>query len=158
LQSQQEITKIASLGMNKEQIITVLIGLVVGALLVAGYFAAKNFLPALKPKPPTIIVTQPSPRQSEATAGQTLPLTLINLIDKSSTKSADLVISGQTATGAAIFVFGNTDEKIASADAQGNFSGNLKLEDGENEITVTAFLDGKNSLTIRKNVTLEINP
>lgn len=143
--------------MDKEQIITVIIGLVVGALIVAGYFAAKNFLPALKPKPSTVIVTQPPIPQTPQNP-QTLPLTLINLTDKSSTKSSEIIISGQTATAAAVFFFSNIDEKIASANAQGNFSGSLKLEDGENEINITAFLNGKSSQTIRKNVTLEISP
>lgn len=142
--------------MSKEQIITVLIGLSVGAISVAGYFAAKNFLPALKPAPP-VIITRPAP-PSNASASATLPLTLTDLADHTSTKEAQLTISGQTAAGAAVFILGNTDEKIASADGQGNFNSSLKLEDGENEISVTSFSNGKNSLTIHRNITLEINP
>lgn len=141
--------------MNKEQIITVVIGLAVGALAVAGYLAAKNFLPALKP--PAAAVTTQAPQTLPKALATTLPLTL-NLADHSSTKAAQLEILGQTAPGAAVFVLANADEKIASADGQGNFTSSLKLEDGENELSVTALSQGSNPVTVHRNITLEINP
>lgn len=143
--------------MNKEQIITMLVGLITGAMIVAGYFVIKNLLSP--PPPPEPQITSTAPPIETLPVSSAPPSLVLNpdIIDRSSTKEAHLKISGQTSTGASVFIFSNIDEKIASADALGNFAEKIKLEDGENEITVTAFLNGQYSQTIRKNVTLEIN-
>lgn len=142
--------------MNKEQVITVLIGLLVGALAVSGYFAAKNFLPKFI-KPPIAPVVSKKAEETKPPSPMEIELTIEGLVDHSSTASATINITGQTAPGASILLFGNAQEQIASADASGKFATTLKLEDGENEISLTAFLARKNSAVIRRNVTLEIS-
>ncbi len=139
--------------MNKEKIITIVIGLTVGVVVTGGYFALTNFLPKLQKKTDKIIV-QPAPKPMPV---NNLEIFLDSPQDKSSTSSSTILISGKTAPAATLVMFSNADEKIASADANGNFLGNLKLETGENEISVTAFLNKINSAVIHRNVTLEIS-
>ena len=143
--------------MNKEKIITVAIGLGVGILVTGGYFAFINFFP----KRTQTIIVQPSPK-SEKTAtisgAQNLTLTLDLPEDQTSTSSSPIAVSGKTVPIAKVVFFSNADEKIASADATGNFTMTLKLEEGENEISVTAFFDKTISAVIHRNVNLEVIP
>ncbi len=145
--------------MNKEKIITIVIGLTVGAIVTGGYFALTNFLPRLQKKDDKIIV-QPKPKNTESPIlGNTnLNLALTSPNDRSSTRSATLLVSGTTAPAATVVIFGNAEEKIASGDATGNFSATLKLEPGENDLSVTAFANKINSQVIHRTVMLEINP
>ena len=145
--------------MNKEQVITVLIGLLVGTLAVCVYFGAKNFLPKMaKPVSPAIVTKPPPVIEPPPVKPPVFEFTLNDLTDHSSTTSSQLNIRGKTIPGASVLIYGNADEKIASADASGNFGSILKLEDGENELSVTAFANGKNSEVIHRNITLEVNP
>lgn len=138
--------------MDKEKIITIVLGLTVGALAAGGYFAAAKILPNLKKTPEKIIV-QPSPVPAP-TKNET-SLVLDQPKDNSSVTDSPITISGKTAPGINLIIFGNAEEKIASADATGSFSAQLKLEDGENQISVTT-LESK-PVTIKKTVTLEIS-
>lgn len=138
--------------MDKEKIITIVLGLAVGVLAAGGYFAAVKILPGLKKTPEKIIV-QPTPAPAP-TKNETF-LTLDQPKDNSSVTDSPITISGKTAPGINLIIFGNAEEKIASADATGSFSAQLKLEDGENQISVTT-LESK-PVTIKKTVTLEIS-
>jgi len=147
---------------NKEKIITISIGLAVGIVVAVGYFAIIHFLPLFKKTGDQIVVhpktTNTATSSPTVAAAQSIQLSLDQPADHSSTSGADIAISGQTVPGASIIIFSNSDEKIASTDAKGNFSGDIKLEEGENEISVTSFLDQENSAIVHRNVTLEINP
>ena len=145
--------------MNKEKIITVAIGLSAGILVTGGYFAVTTFLPQIN-KPAEKIIIQPATTSTpapEVSGATSFQLTVDSPGDKSSTSSATTLVSGKTAPGATLVIFANSDEKIASADATGNFSASVKLEEGENEISVTAFANKINSAVVHRNVTLEIS-
>ena len=137
--------------MNKEKIITIVVGLLVGILAAGGYFAAVKILPNLK-KPPEKIIVQPTP--TKLVKNET-SLILDQPKDNSSVTDSPITISGKTLPGINLIIFGNAEEKIASADATGSFSAQLKLEDGENQISVTT-LESKPA-TVKKTVTLEIS-
>lgn len=137
--------------MNKEKIITIVVGLLVGILAAGGYFAVSKALPNLK-KPAEKIIVQPAP--IIPTKNET-SLILNEPKDNSSTTDSPITISGRTLPGINLIIFSNAEEKIASADATGSFSARLKLEDGENQISVTT-LENK-PVTIKKTVTLEIS-
>lgn len=145
--------------MNKEKIITIVIGLTVGVVVTGGYFAITNFLPRLQKKEDKIIV-QPAPKNTDTVVlGNTsLKLAVTTPTDQSATQSATILVSGTTAPAATVVIFGNADEKIASADALGNFSTNLKLESGENQLSITAFANKITSQVIHRIVMLEISP
>lgn len=65
---------------------------------------------------------------------QGLSLTLSAPTDGSTTKSASVTVRGKTLPGADVFV----NENEMKADAQGNFSSTITLDEGENVIYVTA--------------------
>lgn len=141
--------------MNKEKIITIVIGLGVGILAAAIYFFASSTLSAkLQGEKKTTFTPSTSiPPVGGQASNQ---LTVDKPEDHSSTTISPVTVTGSTVAGAKIILFGNADEKIASADAQGKFSVDIKLEDGENEISVTALDSLENVLVVKRNVTLEI--
>jgi len=140
--------------MDKEKIITIVLGLEIGVLATGGYLLATNYLPKPAKVQPQNPVVAPAP---EVSGIENIQLSLETPEDKSSTTSATILVSGNAVAKAAIIIFANADEKIASADADGKFSEKIKLEEGENEISVTAFLNKIASQTIHRNVTLEIS-
>lgn len=145
--------------MDKEKLITVGIGLAVGILAASAYFFATKYLPNIQ-RPENKVTFNPTPTQNQirqpADKTENLNTLNISLDNYTSTTEAILTISGATTPGAKLVLFGPADEKIASADASGKFSVNLKLEDGENEISVTSFDNLGNTISIRRNITLEI--
>lgn len=139
--------------MDKEKLITIGIGLLVGISAATVYFLVTRYLPALRPQDKvTFSATSPQP-----SANNQLTLTLDKPDDHTSTTESPIVISGQTKAGAKLILFANAEEKVASADGQGRFSTNLKLEEGENEISVTAIDNRGNMVVIKRNLTLEIS-
>lgn len=144
--------------LNKEKIITIAVGLLVGILSTGGYFIVKKVWPG---QPPAIVIqpqNQNIPnREASVSAATSLVLTLDQPNDRISTPEALIAVSGKTAPAATVLVFANADEKIASADATGNFQTKIKLEDGENEISVTAVANGVEPVVARRSVTLEVS-
>lgn len=142
--------------MDREKIITIVIGLAVGIGLAASYFAAMKFLPQLSQKRADIIVP-PAPQKAAQTAGAaTFDLTISQPDDYSFVTEPSLTIVGKTLPQLALVIFANAEEKIATSDAAGNFSTSIKLEEGENEISVTAFDEKNNPVTLKRRVTLEV--
>lgn len=138
--------------MDKEKILTIGIGLLVGISAAAVYFAVTKYLPSLRSQDKVAFTTtSPLPPSSNQ-----LTITLDQPNDHVATTNNQIAISGQTKPGAKVVFFGNAEEKVASADGQGQFSTNLQLEEGENEISITAIDDQKNMVVTRRNVTLEI--
>ena len=141
--------------MNKEKVITIVVGLLVGILAAGSYFAIVKILPGLKNRGDKIVI-QPEIKTPVASTSAAISLTLEQPADNSSVTDSPIIVSGKTSPGIQIIIFGNAEEKIASASATGTFSAQLKLEDGENQISVTV-LDDK-PVTLKRAVTLEISP
>lgn len=135
--------------MLKEKLVTVAIGLVVGAILAGLFFFGPKLVNTKKenktPKAP-IITPKPKPTVFEVTAPE----------DNSSTTKSEIKVSGLANPNAKIVIFTNADQQQASAAASGKFEITIKLEEGENEIAVTNLTEPIQ--TIIKNVTLEITP
>lgn len=135
--------------MDKEKIITIIIGLVVGIVIAGGYFAAIKFLPKFSQNNQKVTFTPPQ----TPTASPSATLTVSQPENQISVNQSPTTVSGKTTPGTRIIIFANVDEKIASADASGNFSADIKLEDGENEISINSLNE-----TIKRIITLEIKP
>lgn len=146
--------------MDKEKIITIALGLVVGIVLAGGYFFGSKFLPKLTPaKKPTSPVanskTQPSVSKKDQPP-KDITLEVQTPQDNSSVTENKIKVIGSFLPNSTIFLYSNADEKIASANARGQFSFDTTLEDGENEITVST-LSQDQLISVKRNVTLEIN-
>lgn len=142
--------------MDKEKLITVGIGLAVGILAASAYFFATKYLPNIQGLQNKVTFT-PNTTQDQRPKTKDQYTLSISLEDFTSTTEATLTITGTATPGARLVLFGPADEKIASADATGKFSADLKLEDGENEISVTSSDSQGNVLTVKKSITLEIS-
>jgi len=142
---------------DKEKTITIIIGLTAGLVLAGVYFGATKIIPNLR-KPVETAIIQPASPKAEDTKGASITgVDISDPVDNSSITVSPVTVSGTTTPNATLLIFGNAEEKIASSDAKGNFSATLKLEEGENEISVTN-LDPNNSSVAKRHVTLEINP
>lgn len=149
--------------MDKEKLITIVIGLGVGITIASLYFAAVKFLPNLHFNLPKFVFNSTSTPQEKSTTTIPSPqttgekFTVTEPDDETTTKDTPLTVAGKSLPGTKVLVYANADEKIASADAQGKFSASIKLEEGENAISVTSLADPNNLITIKRNVILEIN-
>lgn len=144
--------------LSKEKIITIAIGLLVGVLSTGGYFLVKKMWPG----PTPAIVIQPQSqdtinKEASVSGAVSQLLDIEEPNDRISTLEATLTVKGKTVPSSTIVIFANADEKIASADAVGNFQSKIKLEEGENEISVTAVANGVEPVIARRSVTLEVN-
>lgn len=139
--------------MLREKIVTIIIGLVVGAMLAGAYFFGPTLVTQTKqdtkrtptPKAQASKTPTPSPKKT---------LTITSPEDNSSTTNVDLKVSGSGTPNAKIIVFTNADQKQVTASATGKYETTIKLEEGENEVTVTDLTSPIQTLT--RNVTLEI--
>ena len=126
--------------MNKEQIITIILGLLVGALITGGYFAGSKLWPKFANKQPEVISLVPKAKSKAVeNKNQTSGLLIESPKDYDSTTNDTITINGKTAPGNLVVVYSPADEKIASASSNGTFSINIKLEDGDNEIAITSI-------------------
>ncbi|KKU91855.1 MAG: hypothetical protein UY21_C0009G0046 [Microgenomates group bacterium GW2011_GWA1_48_10] len=144
--------------MDREKIITVIIGLIIGALLAGGYFLGPKLLPRPAEKQSPVSENTLSQNQTASPpALRAKDLTLSFPDDNSSTTNTTVTVSGKSPTPNPVIIYANADEKIATPDAEGNFAADIKLEDGENEITVSTFDQNDKIVTIKRNVTLEVS-
>lgn len=138
--------------MFREKLVTIIIGLVVGALLAGLFFfgpklvSKESLQPTASPAPSIKDSITPTPKK--------VSLKLTSPENNSSTLSSKLKLKGTAAPNAKLVIFANADEKTASAGANGKFDIEVKLEEGENEISVTDLTEPIQTVT--RNVTLEI--
>lgn len=141
--------------MDKEKFITIGIGLLVGICAAIIYFLAVRYLPAKFQGEKKTTFTPSTSLQSPVSSNQ---FTIDKPDDRIATTSSQVTFSGTANPGSRLVFLANNDEKIASVGALGKFSVDIKLEDGENEISVTAIDENKNMVVIKRNITLEITP
>lgn len=142
--------------MDRDKIITIVIGLFVGAVLAGLYFFGAKLLPKSLPEAPIIHPGQKVSPSPQPPAPLATSLTISQPEDNSSTTNNSVAVSGKALANTPVIIYANADEKIATSDGSGSFTAQIKLEPGENEITVTQIdVQGK-IITAKRNVTLEI--
>lgn len=143
--------------MLREKIVTIVIGLVVGALLAGLFFFGPRLVSkdqdtkspvSLTPVPTKLGSLSPEPSLQAS-------LKIDSPEDNSSTTDSQIKISGTTSPNGKIIIFSNTDEKMATAGAEGKFESTVKLEEGENELIIVN--PANPSAKIVRNITLEIS-
>ena len=121
--------------------------LIILVVLVLGGFLFYKFNP-LAPHP-DIIVWNKNPVTLEPIS---FNLDVTNPDDQSLLFNSRLLISGQTASNATVIINGDGNISEVDADKNGNFSQDLTLDEGLNQITVTAFNDEGNQKSITRQV------
>lgn len=118
-----------------------LIGALVLVALGIGGFAyyRSTTNPAIAPSY-TVPSAQPSPNQPSSATQPTSPvpneiaLTITSPVNGAQVSTPTITVSGKTAPNADVSV----NDKDLTADAQGNFSTTITLEDGDNNLSITA--------------------
>lgn len=92
---------------------------------------------------------QPSPVANMASP-KPLTLTLDSPKDEELSVNDEILVKGKTLPNTTVVMFNEADEATVDSDANGNFETTIKLADGINSLTVTAFAeDGQEkSLTV----------
>lgn len=142
--------------MDKEKAITVVIGLLVGAGLASAYFLSAKFFPPNN-RSKQEIITPPKKEDQVLSSISQIGFSLDSPVEGAATSEAIIKVSGKASQGSPVIVFANTDEKMASADGQGNFQADIKLEEGANAISVSTFSENSKIMTIKRNVILEVS-
>lgn len=141
--------------MDKEKVVTILIGLVVGAGLASAYFLSSKFLPKGIGLPKQEIITTQKPPQPQ---NSSKAFTIDQPDDNISTTGNSVTVAGKAPTGQMLVIFANADEKVASVSADGVYNANIKLEEGVNEISVTTIDPSGKPTTLKREIIMEITP
>lgn len=95
-----------------------------------------KFFPKPSPKPEEVTKEEerltPSPSPS-------LFFTLEAPQDETVFSESEILVSGKTNPGTLVAIVSPTDEAVVEADAEGKFEEELLLEEGANEVSVTAY-------------------
>lgn len=126
--------------MKKERIVLSFIAVLLG-LLVAG--VAFYFYQSTKAIPPsTIDKISIKPTKTPVRAATKTPgyfLTLDEPKDELVVSKKIIKVSGKTAKGTIIVISTNSNDEVIEPTATGNFSTTMNIEDGQNQIMVTAI-------------------
>lgn len=145
--------------MDREKVVTIVLGLIVGVTLAVLYFFGGKYIPGLFSKAPQKPVATSTQKKSPPPPPvQNNSLTISSPDDHSSTTSKTVKFTGTFIPAATIILFGPADQAIATADGAGKFSSTVTLESGENEITLSSFDQNNKLVSVKRNITLEVSP
>ncbi|MGB9706837.1 MAG: Ig-like domain-containing protein [Microgenomates group bacterium] len=135
--------------MRKEVLIAIIIGFTLGLIITFGVWQANKALKETAPKkeaPPQITEEQlPTPTPQ--------PLLVITSPEDNSISNKEKIdVSGKTFPQATVVIIYEEGEKIVEADGGGNFSAEINLVGGANEITISAFDKDGNEMSKTLNV------
>lgn len=125
---------------DKDVILAIVIGVLVGG--VTAFFVF--FLPKFLPKSPSQTENAETVREEEEEEEASSPvsssfLTLENPQNEAIFSEDEITVSGKTTPKALVVIISPTDEETIEADDKGGFEAKIALEEGANEISVTAY-------------------
>ena len=126
--------------MKKEILIAIIIGFVLGLVITFGIWTANKSLKEGTTSNQQTGVTEngnitPAPTQAE----EKLPLTIISPENNALLNQEKLEIVGKTSPKVVVAISYEEGEKIIEADEEGNFTLEITLVGGSNEINISAF-------------------
>lgn len=120
--------------MRKEVLIAIIIGFGLGLVITFGIWTANKALresvPEVAPTPEVTPIPSPTP---------SFFLILTSPEDNSISAEETIEVSGSTVPGAIVVILYQEGEKILEADEEGEFSTEITLAGGANEIRVSAY-------------------
>lgn len=142
---------INSLKMKKEKLILYLVAVFFG-LMVAGvafyFFQNPKASTDAKDKGKTISLTSPSP-----TTSPSVFLEVTKPKDEEVVDSKTQVVSGKTKNNAVVVIITDSDQTIITPSANGEFSTEIEIGNGENILEITAISPNGESITDKKTIT-----
>ncbi len=135
--------------MSKEKVVLSFIAVVVGILVtgVAFYlYQATKTIPASKIKTIKIFSPSPTPKPS-------IFLTIKTPEDEKVVSKKVVTVSGTTAKDATVVVLSPIDEDVIKPTSSGDFSTTINIDNGQNNIEITAISANGEETKITKTVT-----
>lgn len=131
--------------MNKDALLATLIGFTIG-LLITGILLVSpkllKFLPKISLNVPKFTSSEPKPT-STPEAPKEFFVSIDSPIPDSIESNKEVLVSGSTFSGATVIIQGNTNDAAGLANADGKYAGKISLDEGQNDLTVTSFLNDK---------------
>ena len=131
--------------MLKEAFIAIFVGILIGGVVTYGIYTAnqaiKHQTSGLTPQTTTIPTPKPTPKPA-------LQLSITQPNDGSLLTDPQITILGLTRPNAVVALTSENKDMFIKADAEGNFSQDLKLNSGSNLIKIAAT-DGEQISTIK---------
>lgn len=122
------------MNLGRETILAAVVGFLVGLLAAWAVWNIPQLV-SKKETPPSVQEqeTLTTPQETTFTLNLTQP------DDGTILNEAEATIAGQTETGATVVINSPLEDKVIEATEEGKFSATLGLEEGVNEIVVTAY-------------------
>jgi hypothetical protein len=135
--------------MKKEVLLAIIIGFGLGLIITFSVWQANKALKemALKQQQIPSQVQEEEKTPSPTPSASQLSLVITSPEDNSIINKEKVSIVGKTSSGATIIIAYEEGEKIIEADENGNFSTEITLVGGANEITVSAYDEQGNEVT-----------
>lgn len=127
-------------------LIAIVLGFVLGLVITFGLWSANKAMKSKEALTETEETTTPTLIPTP-TPVQVFSLAILAPEDESVHNTEKIIISGTTEPEAQVAVIGEKDEKVVSADTTGKFEVEIMLENGTNEITVSAANEAGEEIT-----------
>lgn len=126
--------------MNKDTIVASVIGFGLGLIAAITLWVVPRILPKISSAKPI-----PSVQESAPPSGSFVNngLEITAPMDGEVTKESEITVTGKAPNAATVLVNTATETIAVIPDTAGNFSSKIILTEGANEISVAAFVDGK---------------
>ncbi|MCH7951436.1 hypothetical protein IH980_01680 [Patescibacteria group bacterium] len=121
--------------MRKELVIVIVIGILIGSIVAYGIYTAQT---AIKQYQLQKISVEDQPK-AEPSPQITHTLTITEPTNESISDQEEITVVGKTTPNAVITIIAEENEYLLTADGEGNFTAEISLVGGANEITITAF-------------------
>ena len=131
--------------MRKEVLIAIVLGFGLGLLITFGLWSANKAMKQKEELPPTAEETTPALSPTPTPAS--FSLAILTPEDESVQAEEKITISGSTEPEAQVIIISNKDEVIVEADTAGKFSAEITLENGTNDIAITATNEAADEAT-----------
>ena len=128
--------------MKKEILIAIIIGFILGLIITFGIWTANKSLKNGVQNKQKTEENLPTPTPSQNEEGIFLEIT--SPLNNDIISKEDITIEGQTKPQAVIAIIYQEGEELIQADSQGNFSADITLVGGANEIQISAYDDQNN--------------
>lgn len=130
--------------MNKDAILATVIGFVVG-LIITGLILIGPRLMAMLPDVTLPKITLPADiaTPSASPSSSSFEVIIASPLADSIEVSSGLLVSGTSQPGATIIIQTDSDDEVIMTAGDGKYAGKITLVEGRNDLTVTAYLKGK---------------
>lgn len=131
--------------MRKEVLLAIIIGFSLGLIITFGIWTANKAIKQTAPQQQEKITQPEQPTQIPTPAS--IGLQILSPEDNSLVNQEKIEVSGKAGVAGTIAILYENGEKIIDSDSSGNFSAEITLTSGENEITIIAYDESGNEIS-----------